>query len=520
MKQFNFFLVCGLLLTAMFLVTGCDNKEPENPMTPVPDPPGTIRISVRDANNGDTRVTPDGFWDSFGIRDGNFVTRDGGIQFASIGRVNGLGNVIQIPELGWANSIAVIPGYGYVAKSSGYYARIFVVDWIESATGEIIGAEIQYQAPFEVGSIELGTDTLNFVSEGGSQTIQVSSDGVWTMSSWNYNLWEWHTTLPNWITISPNSGTGNAVVTVTVTENEALGRRTNRLRFSSGTQTAIVTISQEGSPFELDTNTLNFASKGGSQTIQVSTNGKWRILGQWHALPDWITVSPQSGMGNATVTVTAIESESFAIERKEELTFRCEEGFSTIAKVTITQEVRPLYDNPQGVVINGVRWATRNVDVPGTFADRPESSGMLFQWNRRTGWATTGTVSGWDSSVPAGTTWESVNNPCPPGWRVPTETEFQTLLNTGVVIPQRAITNDISGWVFVDRATHNHFFLPAVGVHRSNFGGVQISPTTGLYWSSTLAGGTLARVFSISNWDMRINFLDRASGLSVRCVAE
>ena len=37
----------------------------------------------------------------------------------------------------------------------------------------------------------------------------------------------------------------------------------------------------------------------------------------------------------------------------------------------------------EGVVINGVRWATRNVDMPGTFAETPESLGMLFQWNRK-----------------------------------------------------------------------------------------------------------------------------------------
>ena len=41
----------------------------------------------------------------------------------------------------------------------------------------------------------------------------------------------------------------------------------------------------------------------------------------------------------------------------------------------------------EGVVINGVKWATRNVDKPGTFAANPENAGMLFQWNRRVGWS-------------------------------------------------------------------------------------------------------------------------------------
>ena len=86
--------------------------------------------------------------------------------------------------------------------------------------------------------------------------------------------------------------------------------------------------------------------------------------------------------------------------------------------------------NPlDGVVINGVRWATRNVDMPGTFAANPESAGMLFQWNRRQGWAATGNITGWDSTYAGGTEWARANDPCPPGWRVPTNEEFRLLVS-------------------------------------------------------------------------------------------
>ena len=55
-----------------------------------------------------------------------------------------------------------------------------------------------------------------------------------------------------------------------------------------------------------------------------------------------------------------------------------------------------------GVHINGVVWATRNVDTPGTFATRPESAGMLYRWNRRIGWSATDPIV--DSN--GNTTWE------------------------------------------------------------------------------------------------------------------
>ncbi|MDR1698223.1 MAG: hypothetical protein LBR75_00145, partial [Prevotellaceae bacterium] len=43
----------------------------------------------------------------------------------------------------------------------------------------------------------------------------------------------------------------------------------------------------------------------------------------------------------------------------------------------------------KGAIINGVKWATRNVDMPGTFAETPESAGKLYQWNRNVAWNTT-----------------------------------------------------------------------------------------------------------------------------------
>ena len=83
-----------------------------------------------------------------------------------------------------------------------------------------------------------------------------------------------------------------------------------------------------------------------------------------------------------------------------------------------------------GVVINGVRWATRNVDAPGTFAETPESLGMLFQWNRKKAWNTVDEkVEGWNNTPDLGTAWYAENDPCPQGWRVPTKEDFSALFH-------------------------------------------------------------------------------------------
>jgi len=43
------------------------------------------------------------------------------------------------------------------------------------------------------------------------------------------------------------------------------------------------------------------------------------------------------------------------------------------------------------------------VAAPGSFATNPEDPGMFYQWNRKTGWPATGSVTGWNNTTPVGT---------------------------------------------------------------------------------------------------------------------
>ena len=149
----------------------------------------------------------------------------------------------------------------------------------------------------------------------------------------------------------------------------------------------------------------------------------------------------------------------------------------------------------QGVVINGVRWATRNVDAPGTFVENPEDAGMFYQWNRRRAWAATGNVTGWDTTNfqeeywEAGTDlyeeiwqWHSNNDPCPHGWRLPTPFQLQSLYNA---THRWGSLSNVEGVFF---GTYpNYIFLPAVG-RRNRYGelqgaqGAQGAAVQSAYW--------------------------------------
>jgi uncharacterized protein (TIGR02145 family) len=171
-----------------------------------------------------------------------------------------------------------------------------------------------------------------------------------------------------------------------------------------------------------------------------------------------------------------------------------------------------------GIVINGVRWATRNVDAPGTFAATPESAGMFYQWNRKTAWTATDDVTGWDSSI-TGDTWEAANDPSPAGWRVPTLAELETLLDTGKVSNEWTSLNGVSGRRFTDKTTGVSIFLPAAGYRYDNNGTLSYAGTNGSYWSSTQYDSNFAyNLLFGSNLAYTGNGSHRHYGFSVRCV--
>ncbi len=129
----------------------------------------------------------------------------------------------------------------------------------------------------------------------------------------------------------------------------------------------------------------------------------------------------------------------------------------------------------EGVVINGVKWATRNLDVGGNFTASPEDYGALYQWGRpadghesRTSGTTTtlatGDTPGHDKFILASSSpydwrstqndalWnagtktapiKSANDPCPTAWRIPTNAEMESLLDENKV--NRAWDTDSPG---------------------------------------------------------------------------
>jgi len=170
------------------------------------------------------------------------------------------------------------------------------------------------------------------------------------------------------------------------------------------------------------------------------------------------------------------------------------------------------------VVINGMKWATRNIDEFGKFTAKPEDVGHYYQWN-----------NGKPLATITETKWEKTNDPSPAGYRIPTATEIYKLMNNSKVTNEWTELNGVWGRKFTDIETGKSIFLPAGGYCGSS--GTLIGGTLGeegRYWGSMLYvyDGEVyenhAYYLHFSEYDDATNrgYTDRSMWFPIRCIKE
>jgi uncharacterized protein (TIGR02145 family) len=190
----------------------------------------------------------------------------------------------------------------------------------------------------------------------------------------------------------------------------------------------------------------------------------------------------------------------------------------------------------------GSVWMDRNLGATqvATSSTDAASYGDLYQWGRNSdghqirGSSIAGgpvaigsegsnfiTSGGdWLSSSPQDDTrWngsaKGAHDPCPTGFKVPTETELEAERNNGGTgfWGTGSLQNNALG------AFNSALKLPVAGARDASTGALALVDSYGFYWSSTVSG-TVARYLRFDSSNATMDRDSRAVGFSVRCIKE
>ena len=168
-------------------------------------------------------------------------------------------------------------------------------------------------------SVDITADS--FPPTGGIKTITLSSDLSWsTLSS------------HDWLTVSPESGTGNATLTLTATENNTPSTRKGSVTLSPETGDAIrITVSQSSNLiFAIDARELILDASPQDTVVVVTSNSPWQASSN----VEWLSVTPMSGPGDGVLTLTATLNDT-AHKRMSVVTLSSEAG--EVIEIPVTQ---------------------------------------------------------------------------------------------------------------------------------------------------------------------------------------
>ncbi len=151
--------------------------------------------------------------------------------------------------------------------------------------------------------INVNPKSIFFSYEGGSRQVEVSCNRDWNV-----------TTDCDWLTISPLSGNGDGTLLVETEANPYVNSdRSGTVTLTSHDKTVDIVVGQNSGTIvpmlsiDVPNHTLQFDDAAGTKTVNITANVAWTITCD----ADWLSVTPASGNGNASLSVTVQANDSF-----------------------------------------------------------------------------------------------------------------------------------------------------------------------------------------------------------------
>ncbi len=141
----------------------------------------------------------------------------------------------------------------------------------------------------------ISSSSLGYTPEGGLQTVSISSNVYWTVTSDQ-----------TWLTVSPSAGSNDGSVSISCSSNSSTSSRIGTVALTGEGESRTITVSQTGVSLRVSSSTLSYTPVSSSQTVTVTSNVSWTAS----TSESWITLSPSSGSGDGSVSITCSQNSS------------------------------------------------------------------------------------------------------------------------------------------------------------------------------------------------------------------
>ena len=357
------------------------------------------------------------------------------------------GNVNSLLVFNTATVSDVTPGYYYWDATANVWKSL--------------GADADSNPTNEIQSLSISGSTISLSNGGGSVTVPSSADNLGN-----------HTATQN-LDLSTYKLVGNGGSTGILIQNDGHTRIENLPQYSQATDTLLVIADNLGNLHQISLDSL--------ASILVRDYG-------FTSTPNY-----PPGAVSCTGTPTAVVDVTNPATGKTWMDRNL--GASQVA--TSSTDAASYGDLYQwGRFADGHQCRTSPTTTTNATTDTPGHGNFILESNSPNDWRTPQNNNLWQGL-------SGVNNPCPSGYRIPTEAELDVeRLSWG--------SNNSAG------AFGSPLRFPVAGYRLSSTGLLNSVGSAGYYWSSTLSTYARYLAFGSSNAGMNSSF--RARGFSVRCI--
>lgn len=178
--------------------------------------------------------------------------------------------------------------------------------------------------------LELSLNSITVDSNGASSTVEVKSNVAWKVTA----------TIPDWLVIHPELGQGDAHIQISGIPNTKYPRTWDILIVCTEQTnlSAILRVSQPVVGFNINETSLFFEDDGTTLSITLHTEAEWSITSH----PDWSTIFPNSGKGNAVIQISASANEHKK-DRSGDISFSY---YDTQLSLYLIQKGNALFNKP------------------------------------------------------------------------------------------------------------------------------------------------------------------------------